>query len=181
MSKDFETLWVELTLPYKKFPSLPVNVAYNPEKSKTDIFLEELALQIDYGITKKQKILLLGDFNINYLHPNERNKIDTILVPYGLSVVNKTPTRGKNLIDFVIKDDELPHSNVFTFESPITSDHKAIAMITNVTMNKKQPPRRKRIFDKSKYCKSLYLQDLRQIDWDVLYTASDAEDMYRIF
>ena len=101
-------------------------------------------MQIDYGITKKQKILLLVDFNINYLHPNERNKIDTILVPYGLSVVNKTPTRRKNLTDFVIKDDELPHSNVFTFESPITSDHKAIAMITNVTMNKKQPPRKHR-------------------------------------
>ena len=88
---------------------------------------------------------------------------------------------GKNLIDFVIKDDELPHSNVFTFESPITSDHKAIAMITNETIYKKQPPRRKTIFDKSKYCKSLYLQELKQIDWDVLYTASDAEDMYRIF
>ena len=132
MSKDFGTLWVELTLPYKKFPSLLVNVAYNPEKSKIDIFLEELALQIDYGITKRQKILLLGDFNINYLHPNERNKIDTILVPYGLSMVQNT-YKGKNLIDFVIKDDELPHSNVFTFESPITSDHKATAMITNVT------------------------------------------------
>ena len=82
MSKDFETLWVELSLPYKKFPSLLVNIAYNQKskKSKTDIFLEELALQIDYGITKKQKILLLGDFNINYLHRNERNKMDTILV-----------------------------------------------------------------------------------------------------
>ena len=82
-------------------------------------------------------------------------------------MVNKTPTRGKNLIDFVIKDDELPHSKVFTFESPITWDHKAIEMITNVTKNKKKPPRRKTIFDKSKYCKTLYLQDLKQIDWDV--------------
>ena len=123
-----------------------MNVPYNPEKFKTYIFLEELALQIDYGITIQQKILLLGDSNINYHHPNERNKMDSILVPYGLSVVNKTPTRGKNLIDFVIKDDELPHYNVFTFELPITSDHKAIAMVTNVTMNKKQPPRGKTIF-----------------------------------
>ena len=88
---------------------------------------------------------------------------------------------GKNLIDFVIKDDELPHSNVFTFESPITSDHKIIAMITNVTMNKKQLLRRKPILDKSKYLKIFYLQDLKQINWDDLYTASDAEDMYRIF
>ena len=101
---------------------------------------------------QKSKNLLLGDFNKNYLNPNERNKMDTIFVPYGLSVVNKTPTREYNLIDFVIKDDELPHSNVFTFESPIISDHKTITMITNVTINKKQPPRRKIIFDISKYC-----------------------------
>ena len=180
MSKDFKTLWVELTLPCKNFPSLLVNVSYNPKKSKTDIFLEELALQIDYGITKKQKNLLLGDFNTNYLHPNERKKIDKILALYGLPVVNKTPTRGKNLIDIVIKDHELPHSKVFTFESPITSEHKYIAMITNVTMSKKQPPRRKTIFYKSKYCKRVYLQELKQIDWDVLYTASDAEYMCRI-
>ena len=101
-----------------------MKVSYNPEKSKTDIFLKELALQIDYRITKKEKILLLGDFNINYLKPNERNKMDTILAPYGLSVVNKKPTSGKNLIDFVIHDEELPHSNVFAFESPNTSNHK---------------------------------------------------------
>ena len=43
-SKDFETLWVELTLPYKKIPSLIVNVSYSPVKSRTDIFLKELAL-----------------------------------------------------------------------------------------------------------------------------------------
>ena len=63
MSIDFKTLSIELTLPYKKFPPLLVNVSY-PEKSKTVIFLEELALQI-HGLTKKQKILLLGNFNIN--------------------------------------------------------------------------------------------------------------------
>ena len=54
-------------------------------------------------------------------------------------------------------------------------------MITDVTKNKRQPPRRKITFDKSKFCKNFYLQDLKPIDWDVLYTASDAEDMYRIF
>ena len=97
---------------------------------------------------KKAKNFITWRFNFVSF---ERNKMDTILVPYGLSVVNKTPTRGI-IIDFVIKDDEMPHSNVFTFESPIKSDHKAIAMITNVTMNKKEPPRGKTIFDKSKYC-----------------------------
>ena len=44
---DFETLWTELTLPYKKFPPFLVNVSYNPEKSNTEIFFEKLTLQID--------------------------------------------------------------------------------------------------------------------------------------
>ena len=164
MSKDFETLWVEFSLPYKKFPSLLVNVAYNPEKSKTDIFLEELALQIDY---EKAKNLITWRFQYKLPSPQRKKQNGHNSCTYGLSVVNKTPTRGKNLVDFVIKDDELPHSNVFTFESPITSDHKAIAIITNVTKNKKKPPRRKTIFDESKYFKTSYLQDLKQIDWDV--------------
>ena len=69
--------------------------------------------------------------------------MDTILVPYGLSVVNKTPTRWENLIDFRTKGIELPHSSVLPFEVPITSDHEAIAMITKVTINKKRPPRKK--------------------------------------
>ena len=134
MSNDFETFWVEPTLPYKKISSLLVNVSYNPEETKIDIFLEELALQIDYGITKKQNFFLLVDFKLNYLNPNERNKMDTICVPYALSLVNKIPIKGKNLIDFVIKNDELPHSNVFICEPPIILDHKAIAMMTNVTI-----------------------------------------------
>ena len=83
-------------------------------------------------------------------------------------------------MDFVTKDNELPHSNVSTFETPITSDHKAIAMITNVTV-RKHPPKSKIIIDNSTYCKNFYLQDLTQIDWDVFYTAFDAENVYRVF
>ena len=107
-----------------------MNILYKTEKPKTATFLKELALQLDYGT--KQKILLHGDFNTNYFNLNERNKIDTILVPYGISIVNKRLTGWRDLIDFIIKDDELTHSQVFSFESPITSDHKAIARITNI-------------------------------------------------
>ena len=74
----------------KKIPPLLVNILYKTEKPKTGIFLEQLALQLDYGT--KQKILLNGHFNTNYFNLNERNKIDTILVPYGISIVNKTLT-----------------------------------------------------------------------------------------
>ena len=63
LSNDFETFWVELNLPYKKFPSLLMNVSYNPEETKIDIFLEELALQRDYGITKSKKFYYLAISN----------------------------------------------------------------------------------------------------------------------
>ena len=91
-----------------------MNLSYNPEKSKTDIFLEELALQIDYGITKNTKKILPGDFNKNYLKPSKKNwhNFCTLWSINGQQNTNK----GENLIDFVIRDGELTHSNVFTFE-----------------------------------------------------------------
>ena len=119
MTKVFRTLWIELTLPYKKFLPLFVNVSYNTEKSKIDIFLEELALQIDYGITKKYTMK----------KQNGHNSFSTLLSISGQQNIYM----GKNLIDFVIKDDDLLHSNVFTFELLITLDQKAIAKTTNVT------------------------------------------------
>ena len=150
-------------------------------KNLIDIFLEELALQIDYGITKTQKNFITWPFQNKLPLPQQKKQNGHNSCTLWSISGHQSTYKGKNLIDFVIKDDELPHSNVFTFESPIPLDHKAIAIITNVTINKKQPPGRKTIFDKSKHCKSLYLQDLKQIDWVVLYTAADAEDMYRIF
>ena len=51
----------------------------------------------------------MGYYNINFLNYNERECLDTVLIPYGLYVMNKElPTRvvgtSKSLIDYFITD-----------------------------------------------------------------------------
>ena len=45
-----------------------LNVTYSPNKNKTVIFLEQLATNIDNAIVKGHNIILMGDYNINYLN-----------------------------------------------------------------------------------------------------------------
>ena len=62
----FDSLWINLTLPDKTQALL--NVAYCPNKKYTDSFLEQLALNIDTAVTENKKIIMVGDYNINYLN-----------------------------------------------------------------------------------------------------------------
>ena len=120
----FDSLWINLTLPDKTQALL--NVAYCPNKKYTDSFLEQLALNIDTAVTENKKILMVGDYNINYLNHTEKVKLDTILIPYGLKVLNNDPTRTNSSqstqIDFVISEPE-NFINVLTGDCPIKSDH----------------------------------------------------------
>ena len=63
----------------------------------------------------------MGDYNINFLNKNERECLETILIPYGLYVMNKElPTRvvgsSKTLIDYIITD----HLKAETFETHVS-------------------------------------------------------------
>ena len=106
---NFESLWVSLKIP--TCPSLLVNVTYNPNKQNSPDFLDQLAINIDKAITKNEKIILLGDYNINYLDTLERSRLETVILPYDFHLKNQTiPTRlnrgnnTKSLIDYIITD-----------------------------------------------------------------------------
>ena len=90
ISNYFEGLWIE-------FEILPntqnrqknlINISCNPNKSNTNMFLEEIALEIYHAFTENKSVIIMGEFNINYLHPLEKAKLDTILTPYDLNVLN---------------------------------------------------------------------------------------------
>ena len=111
-SVDFESIWAEIKVNNQKTQNtILLNVTYSPNKNKTDIFLEQLATNIDNAIVKGHNIILMGDYNINYLNSREKEKLDSILLPYHLEIQNKTEaTRickaGKTatLIDYCISD-----------------------------------------------------------------------------
>ena len=112
-SVEFKSIWAELKMNNLKTQNTTIllNITYSLNKNKTDIFLEQLAQNIDNAIVKGHKIKLMGDYNINYLNSKEKEKLDSILLPYHLEVQIKTEaTRickaGKTatLIDYFISD-----------------------------------------------------------------------------
>ena len=78
-SADFESIWAEIKVNNRKTQNtILLNVTFSPNKNKTDIFLEQLATNIDNAIVKGHNIILMGDYNINYLNSWEQEKLDSI-------------------------------------------------------------------------------------------------------
>ena len=80
---NFESLWIEchLTNDTRKKQKQLINISYNPKKNLTACFLEQLSTSIDHAITENKPITLLGDYNIDYLSNNERECLDSVMVP----------------------------------------------------------------------------------------------------
>ena len=100
MSKTiFESLWIEckLTNSLSEKSKQLINISCNPQKKHNNRILEELSTSIDYAITEKKPLVLMGDYNMNYFDKRERECLETILTPYGLTVMNKDhATRVQN-------------------------------------------------------------------------------------
>ena len=78
-SVDFESIWAEIKVNNRKTQNtILLNVAYSPNKNKTDIFLEQLATNFANAIVKGHNIILMGDYNINYLNSRKNQKLDSI-------------------------------------------------------------------------------------------------------
>ena len=95
----FENLWIECNLNNnahnKKSNS---SASTTTPKSSIDSFLEEVSTSIDFLVTENKPITLKGDFNIDYLNWKEKQCLDSVIVPYGLSVINENqPTKFKEI------------------------------------------------------------------------------------
>ena len=135
----------------------------------------------------------MGDYNINFLNKNERECLETILIPYGLYVMNKKfPTRvvgsSKTLIDYIITD----HLKAETFETHVSDtpfrtsknkpiDHRVTSIISDFQINTNKKVIVKEIFDKKNYRKDLFCRDLESSDWSRFYRQNSAEDMFSVF
>ena len=149
----FERLWIEcnLTNDTKKKQKQLINISYNPNKNLTACFLEELSTSIDHAITKDKPITLLGDYNIDYLNDNERECLDSVMIPYGFEILNTAiPTRlrgnSQSPIDYILTDHSkaehfvpLISDNLFRTTKNKEIDHRATSIVTEIEV--KQPPK----------------------------------------
>ena len=124
---------------------------------------------------KNKRVILMGDCNINYLNNKERNNIDTVSILYDLKVVNTEPTRGINLIDYIITEGNYQIQSSHKFILEIKTNHQALGIITQECITKKRKPTIKTFFDKSNYSIKGFTSELKICDWSSVYKMENAE------
>ena len=120
-----------------------VNISYNPHKKHYNRFLEELSTSIDFAITEKKPLVLMGDY-INYFDKREWECLETILTPYGLNVMSKdhasrVQNQSKTRIDYIITDllksenfETFVSDSVFRTSKNKSIDHRATSVVSNL-------------------------------------------------
>ena len=186
-SVDFETIWEEIKVNNRKTQNkILLNVTYSSNQNKTDIFLEQLATNIDNAIVKGHNIILMRAYNINYLNSKEKEKLDSILVPYHLEIQNKTEATGickarktATLIDYFISD--IYVKKTIVCDAPILSDPFALCTIMKKETNPLKLVEKKKIYDRDTYNKEKFLDDLKKANWSVIYQQNNANEMLKSY
>ena len=181
MSKDhFESVWVECKI--SKKPAL-INLAHCLKKQIINLFLDELTLGLDRATTENKSNFLLGDYNLNYFNCNERNLLETLILPYSLLNSNATlatgeTSRTKSLIDYVICEKFLSSQ---TLDLILKTDHLATLTLIGVNVKNRKEAIKRIGFDKTKYYKNAFSLDVGNINWRPFYLSENPEIMYKIF
>ena len=185
MHKKYDSIWIEFKAGLNKNDRTTLlNLAYNPNRNNKTDFLEDLAKSIDHAQSFNSNLILLGDYNLNYLNEDDKQSLDTILIPYNLDVTNKfTSTHSKALIDYIITDLGIKDltNNSIVFTPPIKTDHQATAFITELKLNNNVRPIKRKIYDKSNYSNYKFKQKLSAINWRSFYSNNNPEIMLDIF
>ena len=73
------------------------NISYCPPQSLGDFFLDELSAEASKAFTAIDKILLIGDYNIDMLSVNGQKSLQNFAAALGLQLSNiDIPTRISN-------------------------------------------------------------------------------------
>ena len=122
----------------------------------------------------------MGDFNIDYLTPRGQQNLDTVILPYGLTVINtKEPTRVKGQSRSSIDYNLLVHFDVDSFTSFVsdtpmkTSEkepiiHLATSVVSNIVNE---------IFKKV-VKKEMFKSIVATSDWSCFYAQNSPEGMF---
>ena len=131
----FESIWVELTDPLTE--KLLFNVSYCPNKRLGQYFPDQLSTELSVAYSVTDNVILLGDYNMNYLNKTEKSKLDIFASNLGLEIVNlrdATRCTDKNftLIDhcFISKDQIIAHNVTTTL---FNTDHFLVISESNLS------------------------------------------------
>lgn len=108
-----------------------LGIVYHSPNGNHGKFINDFEEICDKTTTKNQRLVIVGDFNFDYLVNNfYRNKIQGTIMKYGLEQIINEPTRctptSETLIDYVITND--PNIFAKVHKVPKITDHDAITI-----------------------------------------------------
>ena len=159
-SNDIEVFFIEINIKRHKWL---ICCSYNPNRIFVSGHLNHIAKGIDTYSKKYEKILLMGDFNIELKEAN----MTTFCNQYKLKILNEEPTCFKNFtspscIDLYLKNCPKSLRSTLTLETGLSDFHKLIVTILKVKHEKVPPKfihyRGYKNFDSSKPFEKLQLK-----------------------
>ena len=155
-----------------------INISYCPTKHLSELFLSELALGIDCAAAENKRIVLMSDYNIDFTQKNEKRKLETLFIPYGLvscntNVGTRQSVNKTALIDYIITEN---FKTCFVTESISNSDHYGTGAILDEKMMMKQMPIKKTFSDKKNYSKENFQEYIRSSDWSLFWMSQNANE-----
>ena len=171
-----ECIWIEVYL--KKSQNYLIGTIYQPpdgSKYLPTCFNNSLHNMLSNVITKSREVTLLGDTNVDYRKKNDNLAIKNISHLYGFQQIVTKPTRiteySKTLIDAIFATDASTISAQDVIPRAI-ADHDMVGYIRKINCirsNTKTIRCRNYVkYDHVKMCK-----ELREINWEPLYTYTD--------
>lgn len=114
---------------------------YRPPSGDLFLFCDTLEAILTYLSKMNSRVVIMGDFNINFLHKDTKafRCLNTVLSSYGYEYLINEPTRLANCLDNCFTNISTLHIDSITVVESGLSDHKAIKMEIKVIEPKSDP------------------------------------------
>jgi len=107
-------------------PTLLLNI-YQPRSPPTSVFFDDLSMLLANAVVESSaRLKICGDFNCPDIDGRISEKLDDVLVSYGLTQLIERPTRGGNLLDIVAVSNLATISQMWVVDSAAVLDHNLI-------------------------------------------------------
>lgn len=180
VSKQFEFLALKLVVSTSL--SLTVIGCYRPPSADTSALsaLVQLLSDVSY-----KELILLGDLNLNWLHPIS-DELKSNCHNLNLFQIVDTPTRPNlknpeksSLIDVILTNVPHKYSTASIFANDI-SDHCAVATVRAAKLPKFKPTITVKR-DMKHFSEQGFLHDLFYTDWEKMYAIADVDNAWDYF
>ena len=156
-TKTAETICLELSLKNTKWF---IMFGYRPESINRDIFFQEINLTLDKAINKYEKILFIGDLNIdiNIQNHDKKNMLEDMCDTFDLVNMVKEKTCFMSAvgssIDLILTNKPKSFYKTVTIETGLSDHHKMVVTFLRNHLSLKLKP------------KNIEYRNIKDINWE---------------